>query len=182
MHSNNPMIPFTLDDLRINATIRHELIIETLVTLAGGNRRDPATLRNIPRRIGIQIGKVRIHVMHAMVMRNLGLGAIRQKLPIHLAAANHPRNGLVGNRSERLINAMHNVDTLGRKALVTREHNVAAILERTPTGKTQQRLASHNDRATFGARHKMTHVGTVGHHHVALAPNTPVIAHGDNGG
>lgn len=34
MHSNNPMIPFTPDDLRINATIRHELIIDTLVALA----------------------------------------------------------------------------------------------------------------------------------------------------
>lgn len=78
MHSNNPMIPFTPDDLRLNATIRHELIIETLVTLARGNRGNTATPRNLPRGIGIQIGKVRIHVMHAMVMRNLGLGAIRQ--------------------------------------------------------------------------------------------------------
>ena len=26
----------------------------------------------------------------------------------------------------------------------------------------------------------MAHVGAIGHHHVALAPNTPVITHGDN--
>ena len=74
--------------------------------------------------------------MHAMVMRNLGLGAIRQKLPIHLATTDHPRNGLIGHGGQGLVNAMHHVDTLGRKALVAREHNVAAILERTPAGKT----------------------------------------------
>ena len=42
MHSINPIIPFTLGDSRLNATIRHELIIETLVTLARGNRGNPA--------------------------------------------------------------------------------------------------------------------------------------------
>lgn len=181
MHSNNPMIPFTLDDLRINATIRHELIIETLVTLARGNRGNTATPRNLPRGIGIQIGKVRIHVMHAMVMSNLSLHAIRQKLSIYLAAADHPRNGFIGHGGQGLDNAMHNVDTLGRKILVAGEHDIAAILERSSAGKTQQRLASHNDRATFGARHKMAHIDMVGYHHVALAPNTPVVAHGDNG-
>ena len=113
MHSINPMIPFTPDDLRLNATIRHELIIDTLVALAGGNRGNPATPRNLPRGIGIQIGKVRIHVMHAMVMRNLGLHAIRQKLPIDIAATDHPGNGLIGNRGERFVNAMHHVDALG---------------------------------------------------------------------
>ena len=106
MHSINPIIPFTPDDLRLDATIRHELIIDALVTLTGGNRRDPATLCNLPRRIGFQIGKVRIHDMDAVVMRDLGLGAIRQKLPIHLAATDHPGNGLIGNRSERLVDAM----------------------------------------------------------------------------
>ena len=127
MHSNNPMIPFTPDDLRLNATIRHELIIETLVTLARGNRGNTATPRNLPRGIGIQIGKVRIHVMHAMVMRNLGLDAIRQELSIHLAAADHPRNGFIGNRDERFVNAMHHVDALGSKALVAGEHDITAI-------------------------------------------------------
>ena len=105
MHSINPMIPFTPDDLRLNATIRRELIIDALVTLTGGNRRDPATLRNLPRRIGFQIGKVRIHNMDAMVMRDLGLDAIRQKLPIDIAATDHPGNGLIGNRGERLVDA-----------------------------------------------------------------------------
>ena len=65
MHSINPMIPFTPDDLRLDATIRHELIIDALVTLTGGNRRDPATLRNLPRGIGVQVGKVRVHGMDA---------------------------------------------------------------------------------------------------------------------
>lgn len=123
MQSNNPMIPFTPDDLRLNATIRHELIIETFVTLARGNRGNTATPRNLPSGIGIQIGKVRIHVMHAMVMRNLGLDAIRQKLSIYLAAANHPRNAFISYRGERFVNAMHHVDALGSKALVAREHN-----------------------------------------------------------
>ena len=111
----------------------------------------------------------------------IALHAARQKLTIHLATADHPRNGLIGNHGERFVDAMHHVDALGSKALVTREHDIAAVLERTPTGKTQQGLASHNNRAPFGARHKMAHVGAIGHHHVALAPNAPVIAHGDNG-
>ena len=115
--------------------------------------------------------------MDAVVMRDLGLHAARQKLTIHLATADHPRNGLIGNHGERFVDAMHHVDALGSKALVTREHDIAAVLERTPTGKTQQGLASHNNRAPFGARHKMAHVGAIGHHHVALAPNAPVIAH-----
>ena len=125
MHSNNPMIPFTPDDLRINATIRHELIIDTLVALARGNRGSTATPRNLPRGIGIQIGKVCIHVMHAMVVRDLRLHAMRQKLPIHLATADHPRNGLIGNRSERFVDAMHHVDALGSKALVAGEYDIA---------------------------------------------------------
>ena len=135
MHSNKPMIPFTPDDLRLNATIRYELIIDTLVALARGNRGNTVTPRNLPRGIGIQIGKVRIHVMHAMVLRNLGLGAIRQKLPIHLATTDHPSNGLIGYRGERFVDAMHHVDALGSKVLIAREHNVAAVLERTPAGK-----------------------------------------------
>ena len=73
-------------------------------------------------------------------MSDLGLHAIRQKLPIDIAAANHPGNGLIGNRGERLIDAMDHVDALGRKILVAREHDIATILERTPTGKTQQGL------------------------------------------
>ena len=113
-------------------------------------------------------------------MRDLSLHAVRQKLPIHLAATDHPRNGLIGNRSERFVDAMHHVDALAGKAHIAREYDIAAVLERTPAGKTQQGLAPHNDRATFGARHKMAHVGAIGHHHVALAPNTPVITHGDN--
>ena len=161
MHSINPMIPFTPGDLRLNATIRHELIIETLVTLARGNRGNPATPRNLPRGIGVQVGKVRVHGMDAVVMRDLGLGAIRQKLSIHLAAADHPRYGLVSNRSKRFVNAMHHVNALGSKAIVARKHDIAAVLERTPTGKTQQGLASHNNRAPFGTRHKMAHVGAI---------------------
>lgn len=140
MHSNNPMIPFTPDDLRLNATIRYELIIDTLVALARGNRGNTATPRNLPRGIGIQIGKIRIHVMHAMVMRNLGLHAIRQKLSIYLAAAKHPRNGLIGNRGERLADTMHHVDTFGRKILVAREHDIATILERPCAGKLSRVL------------------------------------------
>ena len=97
MHSINPMIPFTPDDLRLNAMIRHELIIETLVTLARGNRGNTATPHNLPRGIDIQVGKVRVHGMGAMVVRDLGLGAIWQELPIHLTAANHPRDGLIGH-------------------------------------------------------------------------------------
>ena len=79
------------------------------------------------------------------------------------------------------VDAMHHVDALGSKALVAGEHDIAAVLERTPTGKTQQGLAPHNDRATFGARHKMAHVGAIRHHHIALAPNAPVVTHGDDG-
>ena len=113
-------------------------------------------------------------------MRDLGLGAIRQKLTIHLTATDHPGNGLIGNRSERLVDAMHHVDALGSKTLVAREHDIAAVLERTPAGKTQQRLASHDNRAALGAGHKMAHIGAIGHHHVALAPNTPIVTHGDD--
>ena len=72
MHSINPMIPFTPDDLRLNATIRHELIIEAFVTLARGNSGNPIATRNFPRRIGIQIVKIRVHGMDAVVMRDLG--------------------------------------------------------------------------------------------------------------
>ena len=178
---SNLIIPWAKEGLSINATIRHELIIDALISLARGDRRDPAALRNFPHRIGIQIGKKCIHGMDAVVMRDLGLDAIRQKLPIHFAATDHPCNGLIGNRGERFVNAMYHVDALGRKALVAREHDIASVLERTPTGKTQQRLATHNDRATFGARHKMAHVGAIGHHHIALAANTPVVTHGDDG-
>ena len=112
------MIPFTLGDLRLNATIRHELIIEAFVTLARGNRGNPFAPRNFPRRIGIQIGKVRVHGMSAMVVRDLGLGAIRQKLPIDIAAADHPGNGFIGYRSKRFVNAMYNVNALDRKSVV----------------------------------------------------------------
>lgn len=75
-----------------------------------------------------------------MVVRDLGLDAIRQKLPIHLAATDHPRNGLVGNRGERLINAMHHVDALGRKILVAGEHDIAAVLSGRPPGKLRSVL------------------------------------------
>ena len=136
MHSINPIIPFTLGDSRLNATICHELIIETLVTLARGNRGNPASLRNFPCRIGVQIGKIRVHGMNAVVMRDLGLGAIRQKLPIHLAAPDHPRNGFIGYRGERFVNAMYHVNALDRKILVAGKHDIAAVLERTSTGKT----------------------------------------------
>ena len=101
MHSINPMIPFTPDDLRLNATIRHELIIDTLIALARGNRGNPVAPRNFPRRIGVQIGKIRVHRMDAVVMRDLGLHAVRQKLPIDIAAADHPRNGLIGTPGSR---------------------------------------------------------------------------------
>lgn len=180
MHSINPMIPFTPDDLRLNATIRHELIIDTLIALARGNRGNPVAPRNFPRRIGIQIRKVRVHGMGAMIVRDLGLGAIRQKLPIHLTATDHPGNRLIGYRGERLVNAMHHVNVLGRKAIVARKHDIATVLEWTPTGKTQQRLAPHDDRAALGAGHKMAHVGAIGHHHVALAPNAPIVTHGND--
>ena len=113
-------------------------------------------------------------------MRDLGLHAVRQKLPIDIATTDHPGNGLIGNRGERLVDTMHHVDALGSKALVAGEHDIATVLERTPAGKTQQVLAPHNNRATFGARHKMAHVGAIGHHHVALAPNAPVVTHGDD--
>ena len=181
MHSINLMIPFTPGDLRLNATIRYELIIEAFVTLARGNRGNPFAPRNFPRRIGVQVGKVRVHGMDAVVMRDLGLHAVRQKLPLDIAAADHPGNGFIGYRSKRFVNAMYNVDALGGKALVAGKHDIAAVLERTPTGKTQQRLAPHNNRATLGTGHKMAHVGAVGHHHVALAPNTPIVTHGDDG-
>lgn len=78
MHSINPMIPFTPGDLCLNATIRHELIIEAFVTLARGNRGNPFAPRNFPRGIGVQVGKVRVHGMDAVVMRDLGLHAVRQ--------------------------------------------------------------------------------------------------------
>lgn len=126
MHSNNPMIPFTPDDLRLNATIRHELIIDTLVSLARGNRGNTVTPRNLPRGIGIQIGKVRIHVMHAMVMRNLGLHVIRQKLSIYLAAADYQATGSSATCGKRLVDTMHHVDALGSKVLIAREHDIAA--------------------------------------------------------
>ena len=116
-----------------------------------------------------------------MVVRDLGLGAIRQKPPIHLAATDHPRNGFIGYRGERFVNAMHHVDALDSKILVAGKHDIATVLKWTPTGKTQQRLASHDDRAALGAGHKMAHVGAIGHHHVALAPNAPVVTHGDDG-
>ena len=73
MHSINPVIPFTPDNLSINTTICHELIIEAFVTLARGNRGNPVAPRNFPRRIDIQIGKVRVHGMGAMVVRDLSL-------------------------------------------------------------------------------------------------------------
>ena len=115
-----------------------------------------------------------------MVVRDLGLGAIRQKPPIHLAATDHPGNGLIGNRGERLVDAMHHVDALDSKILVAGKHDIATVLKWTPTGKTQQRLASHDDRAALGAGHKMAHVGAIGHHHVALAPNAPIVTHGND--
>ena len=120
------MIPFTPGDLRINATIRHELIIDTLVALARGNRGNTATPRNLPCGIGVQIGKVRVHGMSAMVVRDLGLDAIRQKLPIDIAAADHPRNGLIGNRGERLVEQLLVGAAVARN--IAPEHRGIALL------------------------------------------------------
>ena len=75
---------------------------------------------------------------------------------------------------------MHHVDALDSKILVAGKHDIATVLEWTPTGKTQQRLAPHDDRAALGAGHKMAHVGAIGHHHVALAPNAPIVTHGND--
>ena len=113
-------------------------------------------------------------------MSDLGLHAVRQKLPIDIAATDHPGNELIGNRRERFVNAMHHVDALVGKAHIARKHDIVAVLERTPAGKTQQRLASHDNRAALGAGHKMAHIGAIGHHHVALAPNAPIVTHGDD--
>ena len=69
--------------------------------------------------------------------RDLGLGAIRQKLPIDLAAADHPRNGLIGDRGERLVDTMHHVDALGSKA----PSRVSTILRRFLSGRPPGKLS-----------------------------------------
>ena len=139
------------------------------------------TVDDRPGGIYIEVGEIRIDIAYHVVARDLRLDAMRQELLVHRSPADDPGNVLIRDGSERFLNRMNNFDAPAFKRGITREHNVATVLERTPAGKALKGLTSHDDGMALGLIDKMAHIGTISHHHIAIPSNPPVIAHSDDG-
>ena len=157
-----------------------ELIVNARIALPIRNLRDTAARNDRPYRVRIEVGEKRIRVAQTMVDGYLRLAAERKKLLVDVTAADHPRLLIGSERTQGTIKRMNDLDAVARKERVAREHDVSAVLERAPPGKTLESLTPHDDRTALGEHYEMAHVGFILNDHIAIRTDTPVIADGDD--
>ena len=116
-----------------------------------------------------------------MVLRDLRACAEGEELAVDHPAADEPDLGIVRDHGERLVDAMCDVDALARKAMVSRDDDVAATLERLSSREALEGLAAHEDGVTLRVAHEVAHVRAVVHKHAAADADAPVVADGNDG-
>ena len=130
--------------------------------------------------VDIKIWEIRIAGPNGMILRHHAFGTHGQKLPIHFTATDNPRLIGIGNEPQCLIHAVGDLNALGAKLRITRENDISATFERLVSRKAEQGLSAHDDRSPHGAGNKMSHVLAVGHDHITIEPDTPVIANSND--